>query len=160
MARQAESLLDILIRQFAERILAEVQRGLPRAYLAQEDYLPALRGRLNIKRQFTTFTMRPDRLTCRYDVLSADNALLACVHLLRHYTRAPDTLRRLNELRNLLVDVNDISRSHLPRSLVRIDRTNHRWEALYHLALLLLGRDWQATHHGSRAQQEITLLFQ
>jgi 5-methylcytosine-specific restriction enzyme subunit McrC len=163
MARQAESLLDILIRLFAERLLAEVQRGLPRAYLAQENDLPALRGRLNIKRQFTTLAVRPDRLACRYDVLSADTALLrimkACVVLLRHYARAADTLRRLNELRSLLVEVSDVPLSHLPWSQVRIDRTNNRWETLYNLARLLLKRNWQATHHESLAQHGITLLF-
>ncbi|RYC47903.1 McrC family protein [Pectobacterium zantedeschiae] len=163
MARQAENLLDILIRLFSERLLAEVQRGLPCTYLAQEDDLPALRGRLNIKRQFTTHAVRPERLACRYDVLSVDTPLLrimkACVALLRHYARAADTLRRLNELRSLLVDVSDVPLSHLPWSQARIDRTNHRWETLYNLARLLLKRDWQATHHDSQAQHGITLLF-
>lgn len=163
MARQAESLLEILIRLFAERLLSEVHRGLPRTYLAQEDDLPSLRGRLNIKRQFTTLAVRPDRLACRYDELSADTALLrimkACVVLLHHYARAADTLRRLNELRILLSGVSDVPFSHLPWSQVRIDRTNHRWEALYNLARLLLRRDWQATHHDKRAQNGITLLF-
>lgn len=163
MARQAESLLDILIRLFAEKLLAEVQRGLPRTYLAQEEDLPALRGRLNIKRQFTTLAVRPDRLACRYDVLSADTALLrimkTCVVLLRHYARATDTLRRLNELRSLLADVSDVHLSNLPWSQVRIDRTNHRWETLYNLARLFLKRDWQATHHDSLAQHGFTLLF-
>lgn len=163
MARQAESLLDILIRLFAGRLLAELQRGLPRDYLAKEDDLPALRGRLDIKRQFTTLAVRPDRLACRYDILSADTALLrimkACVVLLRHYARAADTIRRLNELRNLLVHVSDIPISHLQWSQVRIDRTNHRWETLYNLARLLLKRDWQSTHHDSRTQNGITLLF-
>lgn len=162
MARQAESLLEILIRLFAERLLSEVHRGLPRTYLAQEDDLPSLRGRLNIKRQFTTLAVRPDRLACRYDELSADTALLrimkACVVLLHHYARAADTLRRLNELRILLAGVSDVPFSHLPWSQVRIDRTNHRWEALYNLARLLLRRDWQATHHDKRAQNGIDLL--
>nr|WP_314422056.1 calmodulin-binding protein [uncultured Erwinia sp.] len=163
MARQAESLLDIFIRLFAERLLTEVRRGLPHDYLAQEDDLPALRGRLNIRRQFTTLAVRPDSLACRYDVLSANTALLrimkACVVMLRHYARSADTLRRLNELRIMLVDVSDMPVSHLPWSQVRIDRTNHRWDTLYKLARLLLKRDWQATHHDSRAQQGITLLF-
>lgn len=163
MARQAESILDMFIRLFAERLLIELQRGLPCEYLAQEGDLPALRGRLNIKRQFTTLAVRPDSLACRYDILSADTALLrimkACVVLLRQYAQAADTLRRLNELRSLLVDVSDIPLSHLPWSQVRIDRSNYRWETLYNLARLLLKRDWQATHHDSRAQQGITLLF-
>ncbi|WP_240325681.1 McrC family protein, partial [Klebsiella aerogenes] len=83
----------------------------------------------------------------------------ACVVLLHHYARAADTLRRLNELRILLAGVSDVPFSHLPWSQVRIDRTNHRWEALYNLARLLLRRDWQATHHDKRAQNGITLLF-
>ena len=36
MARQKETLLDILIRLFADRLLAETRRGLPRDYVAQE----------------------------------------------------------------------------------------------------------------------------
>lgn len=163
MARQTETLLDILIRLFADRLLAEARRGLPSAYLSQEGDLPALRGRLNVRRQFTAFAIRPDRLACRYDELLADTALLrimkACVILLRRYARAAETLRRLDELRFLLADIGDVPLSNLPWSQVRIDRTNRRWESLYGLARLFLKRKWQATHHDGREQHGITLLF-
>jgi 5-methylcytosine-specific restriction enzyme subunit McrC len=163
MARQTETLLDILIRLFADRLLAEARRGLPRAYLAQEDDLPALRGRLDVRRQFTVLAVRPDWLACRYDALLADMALLrimkACVVLLRRHSRAAETIRRLDELRFLLADVSDVPASDLPWTQVRIDRTNRRWETLYGLARLFLKREWQATHHDGRAQQGITLLF-
>lgn len=163
MARQTETLLDILIRLFADRLLAEARRGLPRAYLAQEDDLPALRGRLDVRRQFTALAVRADRLACRYDALVADTALLrimkACVVLLRRHARATETIRRLDELRFLLADVSDVPASNLPWSQVRIDRTNRRWETLYGLARLFLKREWQATHHDSRAQHGVTLLF-
>lgn len=163
MARQTETLLDILIRLFADRLLAEARRGLPRAYLAQEDDLPALRGRLDVRRQFTALAVRADRLACRYDALLADTALLrimkACVVLLRRHARATETIRRLDELRFLLADVSDVPASNLPWSQVRIDRTNRRWETLYGLARLFLKREWQATHHDGRAQHGVTLLF-
>ncbi|NDL65349.1 McrC family protein [Acerihabitans arboris] len=163
MARQTETLLDILIRLFADRLLAEARRGLPRAYLAQEGDLPALRGRLDVRRQFTALAVRPDRLACRYDTLLADTALLriikSCVVLLRRYARATETIRHLDELRFLLADVSDVPLSNLPWSQVRIDRTNRRWETLYGLARLFLKRDWPATHLDSRAQSGITLLF-
>jgi len=48
MGHQDASLIDLLVRLFAERLLAETRRGLPRAYLAHEDDLPALRGRLDV----------------------------------------------------------------------------------------------------------------
>lgn len=163
MARQTATLLDILIRLFADRLLAEARRGLPRGYLAQEDDLPALRGRLDVRRQFTALAVRPDRLACRYDGLLADTALLrimkACVVLLRRHARAAETIRRLDELRFLLADVSDVPASDLPWTQVRIDRINRRWETLYGLARLFLKREWQATHHDGHAQQGITLLF-
>ena len=163
MARQEEGLLDILIRLFADKLLAEAQRGLPRGYLSEEEDLPVLRGRLNVVRQFTAHAVRPDRLACRFDALSSDIALMqvmkACVIALRRHARGGATVRKLDELRFLMADISDVSVSALPWSAVRIDRTNRRWESLYGLARLFLKRDWQATHHALEARQGITLLF-
>jgi 5-methylcytosine-specific restriction enzyme subunit McrC len=163
MARQEEGLLDILIRLFADKLLAEARRGLPRAYLGREDDLPALRGRLNVVRQFTAHAVRPDRLACRYDALSSDIPLMqvmkACVIALRRHARAAGTVRKLDELRFVLADIADVSVSALRWGSVRIDRTNRRWESLYGLARLFLKREWQATHRAMDAGQGITLLF-
>lgn len=163
MARQTDTLLDILIRLFADRLLVEVLRGMPRAYLMQEDDLSALRGRLNVGRQFTALAVRSDRLACRYDALLADTPLLrimkACVVLLRRHARVADTIRRLDALRFLLAEISDVPLGTLPWSQVCIDRTNRRWQTLYGLARLFLKRTWQATHHDSREKDGITLLF-
>ncbi|WP_201296371.1 McrC family protein [Sphingomonas sp. AX6] len=163
MARQKQTLLDILIRIFADRLLAEVRRGLPRTYRAQDEDLSALRGRLNIVRQFTHHAVRPDRLACRFDTLMSDIPLLrimkACVSFLRRHARALETQRRLDELRFHFADVSDLPLQLLPWSEVRIDRTNQRWESLYQLAKLFLKREWQRTDHDAKASQGITLLF-
>lgn len=163
MARQKETLLDILIRLFADRLLAEARRGLPRAYMAQEEDLPVLRGRLDVLRQFTHHAVRPDRLACRFDALVPDTPLLqimkACVLMLRRHARALETQRRLDELRFLLAEVSDVPVSAIPWTEVHIDRTNRRWATLYGLAKLFLKREWQQTHHDSKANQGITLLF-
>ena len=163
MARQAEGLLDILIRLFADKLLTEARWGLPRAYLQHEDDLSALRGRLDVVRQFTAHAVRPDRLACRFDALSSDIPLLqimkTCVLALRRHARAPDTVRKLDELRFVFTDIADVSVAALPWHSVRINRTNRRWEALFGLARLFLKRDWQATHHDPSAGQGITLLF-
>jgi 5-methylcytosine-specific restriction enzyme subunit McrC len=163
MARQAEGLLDILIRLFADKLVTEARRGFPRAYLQHEDDLPALRGRLNVVRQFTAHAVRPDRLACRFDALSSDMPLLqimkSCVLALRRHARAADTVRKLDELRFVLSEISDVSVAALPWHAVRIDRTNRRWKALFGLARLFLKRDWQATHYDPSAGQGITLLF-
>nr|WP_246248749.1 McrC family protein [Sphingomonas hominis] len=163
MARQKETLLDILIRLFADRLLTEARRGLPRAYIPQEDDLAALRGRLDVIRQFTHHAVRPDRLACRFDTLGADTPLLrimkACVALLRSHARSLETQRRLDELRFILADVSNVAVGALPWTQVRIDRTNGRWASLYELAKLFLKREWQRTNHDPRAGLGITLLF-
>ena len=97
MARQKETLLDILIRLFADRFLAEARRGLPRGYVAQKEDLATLRGRLDVIRQFTHHAVRPDRLACQFDILIPDTPLLrvmkACVVTLRRYARVLETQR-------------------------------------------------------------------
>jgi 5-methylcytosine-specific restriction enzyme subunit McrC len=163
MAHEAQSLLDLFIAQFADRLLAEVRHGLPRQYRAQEEDLRALRGRLDVVRQFTIHAVRPDRLACRFDMLDADTPLLrimkACVVLLARYARAQETRRKLAELRFLLADVRDVARRDLPWAKVRIDRANGRWRTLLALAKLLLGQHWQQTHADARQPEGITLLF-
>lgn len=163
MSHRANSLLEVFIALFAERLLAEVRRGLPRLYRTQEDDLRSLRGRLDVMRQFTVHAVRPDRLACRFDALDADGPLLqimkASVVLLARLARSADTQRKLAELRFLLTDVSNVSRGALPWKQVRIDRSSRRWRALLDLARLLLGARWQQTHAEMAAPEGITLLF-
>ncbi|WP_086619708.1 McrC family protein [Erythrobacter tepidarius] len=163
IARQKNTLLEILIDAFATRLLAEVRRGLPRAYRQCEEDLPALRGRLDVTRQFTRNAVRPDRLACRFDQLEADTPLMrimaAATAFLARHARTLGTRRKLDELRHALADIPLMSVRRLPWQAVRIDRTNRRWAALFRLARLLLQRDWQATHHAAKAPEGLTLLF-
>lgn len=165
MDRRADTLLDIFIALFADRLIAEVRHGLPRRYRERENDLAALRGRLMTVRQFTVNAVRPDRLACRFDELDADTPLLrimkAAVLLLSRHAQRVETQRKLSELRFLLAPVADVPRARLPWREVRIDRTSRRWTALFDLARLLLGARWQETHVGAAGQPHgISLLFQ
>jgi 5-methylcytosine-specific restriction enzyme subunit McrC len=165
MNRQDETLLDILIRAFADQLTNEVRRGLPRQYLRCEEDLPNLRGRLDVTRQFTVLVVRPDRLACQFDILSSDTALLqvmkACVVFLTRQARRAETVRRLAELRVALADVGEIHPHHLAWEKIAIDRSNRRWRSLLTLARLFLRRDWQAPHRANdvRDSAGLTLLF-
>lgn len=163
LARQSETLLDILIRIFTGKLLDEVRRGLPRLYVQCEDDLPALRGRLDVVRQFTAHAVRPDRLACCFDALTVDTPLLqimkAAVVFLGKHAHATETRRHLIELRHLLEDVRDVPVRALPWHKVQLDRSNRRWRNLLAMARLFLKRDWQATHREARAGEGITLLF-
>lgn len=163
MEGQDETLLDVLIRLFADGLLTQVRRGLPRRYLQYEDDLPALRGRLDVARQFTHNAVRPDRLACRFDQLDPDTPLMrvmtAAVVFLTRYARSAETHRRLVELRHTLADIPLVPVARLPWSAVRIDRSNRGWASLFALARLLLRHDWQDIGRKDDGAEGITLLF-
>ena len=147
---QRHDLLELLIRLFADRLLAAVRRGMPRRYLAHEEDLAMLRGRLDVKRQFTHLVVRPDRLACRYDELSEDTpfnrVLKAAVTRLAGSARSAANFRRLTELTARFEFVRDSSDPlHEP---VRLDRTNTAFHEIYRLAKLFLSGDWQSTAGG------------
>ena len=147
---QRDDLLELLIRLFAERLLAAVRRGMPRRYLTHEEDLALLRGRLDVKRQFTHLAVRPDRLACRYDELSEDTplnrVLKTAVTRLAGRARSAANLRRLAELTARFEFVRDSSNPL--REPVRLDRTNSTFHELYRLAKLFLSGDWQSTAGG------------
>jgi 5-methylcytosine-specific restriction enzyme subunit McrC len=149
---QRETMLEILIRLFSTRLADAVRRGMPRRYVAHEEDLSALRGRLDITRQFTTLAASPQRLACRYDALSPDIALnqimKAAITRLRRIARASDNQRRLAELDFAYSDIGPVPAKMLRWDEVVIDRTNERWRALLDLARLLLGDRFQTTSAG------------
>lgn len=159
---QNETLLEILIRIFSEKLTDAVRQGMPRRYLRHEEDLPVLRGRLDTKRQFTRLAAEPSRLACRYDALTPDIALnqimKAAATQLSLIARSGDNQRRLRELTFVYADIADVARSALPWADVVIDRTNGRWRELLNLAKLLLGERFQTTSSGN--SEGFSLLFE
>lgn len=71
---QHSPLLEVFIAAFLEAVAQIVRGGLLRQYREQEEDLLVVRGAVNFARQFTGNANRPDRLACRFDELTADNA--------------------------------------------------------------------------------------
>jgi 5-methylcytosine-specific restriction enzyme subunit McrC len=159
---QRETLLEILIRLFSERLVEALRRGMPRRYLEHAEDLPTLRGRLNVTRQFTVLSVNPARVACRYDALTSDIALnqimKAAVMRLARIARSEDNLRRLHELSFAYADIADIPVSALRWNDVILDRTNAAWQELLNLARLLLGDRFQTTSTGR--SDGFSLLFE
>lgn len=159
---QRETLLEILIRLFSEKLVDAVRQGMPRRYVEHADDLPMLRGRLDATRQFSTLAAEPSRLACRYDTLTADIALnrimKAAIARLARIARTAGNQRRLRELAFAYADISDVPVSSLRWDEVVLDRTNSRWRELLNLARLLLGERFQTTSAGGGAG--FSLLFE
>ena len=128
---------------------------MPRHYVGHEDDLPALRGSLNVTRQFTRHAVNPSRLACRFDLFSEDIALnrimKAAVSRLSRIAQTTGSQRRLRELSFVYAETTGVQVSALRWDQVIIDRTNRRWQDLVALARLLLMDRFQTTTSGSRS---------
>ncbi len=158
---QRNDLLEILILLFAQKLRNAVRQGMPRRYVAHEEDLPMLRGRLNVIRQFTRYAAAPEQLACRYDELSPDIALnqimKAAITKLSHMARSIESQRLLRELQFEYAEITEIPPLALRWGEIILDRTNHRWRELLELAKLLLGEHFQNTISGE--QSGFSLLF-
>lgn len=162
LGTQHETLLEVLIRLFCTKLFEAVRRGLPRRYVSRADDLPALRGRLDVVRQYSALAASPQRLACRYDALSPDIALnqilKAAVSRLASLARTPENVRSLRELTFTFADIADIPVPALRWEDAVIDRTNARWGELKRLARLFLDGQFQTTSRGGT--QGYALLFE
>lgn len=149
---QQDTVLEVLIRLFSGKLADAVRQGMPRQYLEHEDDLPALRGRLDVTRQFSTLAISPQRLACRFDALSPNIALnqvmKAAVNKLTRLTQATDNQRKLRELSFVYADVTDVPPNALRWDQITLDRTNQRWCDLLSLARLFLSDRHQQTSTG------------
>lgn len=152
LAWQNETLLEILIRIFCDKLTEALRKGMPRRYVAHEDDLPNLRGRLDVARQFTRNAVNPARLACRFDLLSEDIALnrimKATVTRLARLSRRAANQQRLRELAFVYADIADVPVTALRWDEVVIDRTSHAWRDLVEMARLFLQQRYQTTTHG------------
>lgn len=159
---QCETLLEILIRLFCDKLTDAVRQGMPRRYFTREDDLPALRGALDIPRQFTHHAVNPSRLACRFDELTENiplnQAIKAAVSHLVRISRSPENQKRLRGLLFAYADIDDRAPSALAWDRIVIDRTNQRWRELLRMARLFLESRYQTTSSGG--ERGTALLFE
>jgi 5-methylcytosine-specific restriction enzyme subunit McrC len=159
---QNDTLLEVLISLFTRLLTDAVRQGMPRRYLSFTDDLPALRGKLDMVRQFSTLAASPQRLACQYDELSPDillNRIMKSVvaHLAR-FARRLDNQRRLAELSLIYADISPLEQQAISWDGVSLDRTSARWKSVLAMARLILGKAYQTTTSGSR--EGFSLLFE
>lgn len=149
---QRDSILELLIRLYCNKLADALRQGMPQQYTDRDDDLPALRGSLDIVRQFSTLAASPQKLACRFDERSPDIALnqvmKAAVDKLSRLARSPDNQRALRELGFAYADISEVSSGALRWDLIVLDRTNTRWRELLSLARLFLGDRYQQTSAG------------
>ncbi len=135
---------------------------MPRKYVGHHDDVTALRGSMDVVRQFTVLAATPQKLACRFDELSPNIALnqimKAAIRRLLAISANFENQRRLTELSFAYEEVATVPISSLRWDQVVLDRTNIGWSELFRFAGLLLKDRFQSTTAG--AGDGFSLLFE
>lgn len=134
---------EMLTRLFAIELLIQLQQGMHKDYVRSEDFLPYIRGRWNIGRQFSLQPNLTRGLDVSYDDYLPDILLNRTFRLavdrLQMVTRDPQNRQMLASLQSWLQPV------QLPTQLnsvdldqVKFNRLNERFYPAFQLARLLL----------------------
>lgn len=149
---QKDTLLEILIRIFCERVFDAARKGMSRQYLEYSDDLPTFRGSLDIVRQFTIHAASPQKLACHFDLLSSNNIMnqvIRCAIIrLSKYSRSQDNQRKLRQLESIYAAVSDIAPRDIRWELIKFDRSNCHMKDLISFSRVLLSNSYQNTSTG------------
>lgn len=130
---ETSPLLETFVACFFDEVTTLIRGGLLHQYRVLEDDLGVLRGRIDVRRQFTVLSGRPDRLACRYDDLAADNpwnrAIKAGIEASGAFLRGTAMLRRWNELRIVFDEVPSVRLRANDLDRLVYDRQAERYRA-------------------------------
>lgn len=127
-------LLEILIKAFAERLLAELRCGLDHAYLDQEENLPRIKGKLQMNRQVMRNAAHGERFYVCYDDFVSDTPLnrilKATSRRLAFLTAISGTQKLLFEAVAVFDETDDIIPHECHFDAVHLHRNNERFTPL------------------------------
>ena len=137
-------LLEVFIQQFLLAVASLVKRGLRSDYVARQDNLFALRGRLLVSQQITQNLIRRDRFFTEHDEFSQNRPENRLIHTALRYVltmcRSQENQRVARELSFIFAEVPLSVEVALDIQRIRLDRGMGYYEsALDWAKLILLG---------------------
>lgn len=139
---QRMPLLEVFIQQFLLAVNSLIKRGLRSDYVARQDNLFALRGRLLVAQQISQNLVRKDRFFTEHDEFLQDRAENRLIHTaLRHVLtlcHTQQSQRVARELSFIFADVPISSDVALDIKRIRLDRGMSYYESALDWAMLIL----------------------
>ena len=140
--KNSDSILEVLIRLFCQKLWQCVRRGMVRQYEIRNANLAMLRGRLSVPEQIRVNFGRPDRLACVFDEFSENNplnqALKAALHVLSRVAKTQANQRNLAELLFCFQEVDDVVPSAVNWTRTVTNRMSARFKPVLALARLFI----------------------
>jgi 5-methylcytosine-specific restriction enzyme subunit McrC len=142
VGKHNDSILEILIRLFCQKLWQCLRKGMVRRYESRCENLSVLRGRLYIAGQVRHNLARLDRLVCEFDEFSENNslnqALKAALRVLSNLAKTQANQRNIAELIFCFQDVNDVQPDAINWELASTNRLSSSYKPVLALARLFI----------------------
>jgi len=152
---------EVLIRVFADRLIAELRRGICRSYVAQQENARFVRGRIQMGEHLRRNLLSAERVFVEYDELVPDTHMNRVIKraatLLARATGSNQSRRQLREALVRMEGVMDEQSRLQHLEDVHFSRANQRFRPLFDLAALILGGSSPSQSAGDRPS--FSLLF-
>lgn len=136
---ESNNLLEIFIQMFAKNLFKELQKGIYKEYITEQDNLTTLKGKYltneNLKYNFTK-----NKIYCEYDEFTENNELnqffLYAIKALMNFTSNKKILKMcelvFDKVEHKQIDINFLD--------IHFNRLNQRFKNSFEFALLLLNK--------------------
>ncbi len=134
---KSNNILEVFIQIFAKNLFLQLQKGICKEYVTEQDNLTVLRGKYlineNLKYNFTK-----SKIYCEFDEFSMDNELnqffLYAINTLMNYTKN----KKLLKMCKLVLDEVSFKKFDIDNLHIHFNRLNNRFKDSFEFALLLL----------------------
>ncbi len=146
----SNNILEVFIQMFAKNLFTELQKGIYKEYITEQDNLPVLRGKYlindNLKYNFTK-----SKIYCEFDEFSENNKLnqffLYAIKTLMIYTKN----KKLLKICELVFDDVSYVEFNTNTLSMHFNRLNTRFKDSFEFALLLLKKSIPMFDEGKKS---------
>ncbi|MEA2017115.1 MAG: restriction endonuclease, partial [Campylobacterota bacterium] len=146
---QSNNILEVFIQMFAKNLFQQLQKGIYKEYVTEQDNLTVLRGKYlineNLKYNFTK-----SKIYCEYDEFSMNNELnqffLYAIKTLMNYTKN----KKLLKMCELVFDEVEFKQFDINNLHIHFNRLNNRFKDSFEFALLLLKKSIPMFDNGKK----------
>lgn len=156
-----DHLLDAFLAAYVQRLQEELQRGVFKSYMEQEENRGVLRGKVLVSEHMRKNAFAPTRVMCRFDEHSENNRLnrlLKCALRIAHKRIAYRMHLQIERCLALLDDVEDgiFHREELDK--LEWNRQNERFQDVALFARLIIEK--ASVHHAGDGHRSFSFLFE
>jgi len=156
-----DDIYDLFAEIIARGISYQLKQGLYREYVAKNESMKTVIGKIDIKSTISTRLRNIQQIACDYDELSENNVynqiLLTTMNaLISHSDVKKDKKSKLNKLRVFFNNVQTVDTHTIRWKALRFDRNNKNYRMLLYLCYFIISEWVMTTEEGKYKMREFS----